>query len=101
MERLIRDLSKSITDNLKDAQMAYDWAKEAKSAGMTDMATYFISRAKTRLQMLNEDHGKVVEVIKKLEAQGTPMPPGRYVAFHDYLIEQRDQLEFCITHFKP
>lgn len=25
----------------------------------------------------------------------------RTVAFHDYLIEQRDQLEFCITHFKP
>ena len=100
MERLVKALSKSIIDNLKDAQMAYDWAKEAKDCGMPELATYFISRIKVRLQMLNEDHAKAVELIKKLEASGKSMPPGRYAVFHEYLIEQKDQLEYCVNHFK-
>ena len=100
MKNLIKNLSKSIMDNLKDAQMAYDWAKEAKAADCPELATFFISRAKVRLQMLSEDHGKVVDLIKKLEANGETIPPGRYAAFHDCLIEQKDELEYCLNHFK-
>ena len=48
-------LIKMLVDEMKDAQMLYDYACEAKSCGKEELASFYIARAEQRLKMFDED----------------------------------------------
>lgn len=97
----IKHFAKVIMDHLKDGEMLLDYAKCAKEEGHTDIANHFFMRAKARLQMLNEDHQKAEELIKKEEAEREKKyEEGKWDCLHDYLIEKKEKLEFEIQNFK-
>lgn len=101
MKHMMNDMVKSLMDGLKDARMYYDYAKEAKEAGYTDMATYFIMRAKTRMTMMNEDYHKLNELIKKMEVEkGVTFQEGKWDCLHTHIMEEKEQLDYLISSFK-
>lgn len=54
----IKGIVKTITDGLKDANMQYDWAEEAKKDGKTELAHLHITEAKKRLDGAKEWYDK-------------------------------------------
>lgn len=97
----IKHLAKVILDHLKDAQMLMNYAEEAKEHENPDLATYFCTKAKTRIQMLNEDHQKAVELIKKEETENKdPYQEGKWDCMHEFLIEEKKKLDYKIQTFK-
>lgn len=101
MEKMLKKIIDSMMDGLKDGQMFYEYAKEAKEHGATDLATYFIMRAKTRLQMLNEDHAKAVELIKKIEMEkGKTYEEGKWDCLHQHFMKEKEKLDYLVLSFK-
>ena len=97
----IKHLSKSIIDNLKDAKMLFEYAREAKENQNTEIANYFFMKAKTRIQMLNEDHQKAVDLIKKEELESKQTyPEGKWDCLHEYLMKEKEGLDYSIQNFK-
>lgn len=97
----IKHLAKSIIDNLKDAQMLFDYAKEAKENKNLELANYFFMKTKTRLQMFNEDHQKVMDLIKKEEVENKqPYQEGKWDCLYEYLIEEKEKIDYSIANFK-
>lgn len=54
----IKNIVKTITDGLKDANMQYDYAEEAMHEGEYDVATLHINEAKRRLDGAKEWYDK-------------------------------------------
>lgn len=97
----ITHMTKMMMDELKDAQMIIDYAKCAKDEGHPEIANYFFMRAKTRAQMMNEDHQRLEELIKKEEAEsGKPYEEGKWDCMHDYFMKEKEELDYCIQNFK-
>ena len=63
----IRGIVKTITDGLRDANMQYDWAEDAKSHGAHDLAMLHISEAKKRLDGAKEWYEKAMAMMPKAE----------------------------------
>ena len=61
MKRLI----KTMKDDLKDSKMCYEYAKEEKEAGNTEMATWYINRGKARMDMFQKDDEKMEYIIRE------------------------------------
>lgn len=98
---MVQALAKSMMDGLKDGRMYYDYAKEAKEHKCNDLATFFIGRAKVRMQMITEDHTKVKELIKKMESEKEkPYEEGKWDCLHTYLMEEKEHLDYLISSFK-
>lgn len=88
-------------DGLKDGEMMLDYAKCAKDEGHSDVANYFFMRAKTRVQMMNEDHQKMEELIKKEEMEsGKSYEEGKWDCMHEYFMEEKEELEYAVQNFK-
>lgn len=86
---------------LKDGEMMLDYAKCAKDEGHSDVANYFFMRAKTRVQMMNEDHQKMEELIKKEEMEsGKSYEEGKWDCMHEYFMEEKEELEYAVQNFK-
>lgn len=97
----IKHLVKSMIDNLKDAQMLFDYAREAKENHNAELANYFFMKAKTRIQMLNEDHQKGMDLIKKEEIENKQQyPEGKWDYMHEYFIKEKEALEYQMQNFK-
>ena len=97
----IKHLAKSMMDGLKDGEMMLDYAKCAKDVGHSDVANYFFMRAKTRVQMMNEDHQKMEELIKKEEMEsGKSYEEGKWDCMHEYFMEEKEELEYAVQNFK-
>jgi hypothetical protein len=73
---LIKGIVKTITDGLKDANMQYDYAEEAKEHGEHELAMLHINEAKKRLDGVKEwyDKGKAM------------MPEGKHSDLEEILI---------------
>lgn len=99
MKKLIKGLVSSMIDGVKDGQMFYDYAKMAKEHEKSDLATYFLMRAKTRLQMVNEDNNKLEDCLRKMEMEGSK-DTSSIDPYKDYFVEQKEKLEYCIQNFK-
>ena len=56
----MRGIVKTITDGIKDANMQYDWAEEAKKNGKTELAHLHIAEAKKRLDGVKEWYDKAM-----------------------------------------
>lgn len=81
--------------------MMLDYAKCAKDEGHSDVANYFFMRAKTRVQMMNEDHQKMEELIKKEEMEsGKSYEEGKWDCMHEYFMEEKEELEYAVQNFK-
>lgn len=81
--------------------MLFDYAKEAKLNNNSELANYFISKVKIRLQMLNEDHQRVKDLIKKEETENKQMSEeGKWDCLHEHLINQKTELDFLVQNFK-
>ena len=63
----IEALLKTMMDELKDAQMMYDYACGSKKYGHDDLMTFYITRAEQRLKMFDEDHAIILREIGKKE----------------------------------
>lgn len=75
--------------------------KCAKDEGHSDVANYFFMRAKTRVQMMNEDHQKMEELIKKEEMEsGKSYEEGKWDCMHEYFMEEKEELEYAVQNFK-
>ena len=97
MEKM-KQIASVISDDLKDAQMLYDYAVKAKNSGDDSFAIFLISRAKNRLKMFDEAHQKAVETIKAEEKEnGHVYAEGKWDCLHNYMIEQKKDLEYKIT----
>lgn len=73
----------------------------AKDEGHSDIANYFFMRTKTRVQMMNEDHQKMEELIKKEEMEsGKPYEEGKWDCMHEYFMEEKEELEYAVQNFK-
>lgn len=97
----VKHLTKSMMDGLKDGEMMLDYAKCAKDEGHSDIANYFFMRTKTRVQMMNEDHQKMEELIKKEEMEsGKPYEEGKWDCMHEYFIKEKEGLEYAVQNFK-
>ena len=66
----IEALLKTMMDELKDAQMMYDYACGSKKYGHDDLMTFYITRAEQRLKMFDEDHAIILREIGKKEKEG-------------------------------
>ncbi len=51
---VIRGVAKTIIDGIKDAQMQYDYAEEAREAGETELAKLHINEAQKRMSGVKE-----------------------------------------------
>ena len=70
-------------------------------SGHSDIANYFFMRTKTRVQMMNEDHQKMEELIKKEEMEsGKPYEEGKWDCMHEYFIKEKEGLEYAVQNFK-
>ena len=65
MKRLIIMLK----DDYNDAEMAYDYAKEEKEAENMDMASWYLTRARTRLDMFQKDDEKIQNMMREHESK--------------------------------
>ena len=54
-------LLKTMLDELKDAQMMYDYACGSKKYGHDDLATFYITRAEQRLKMCLRINGSITK----------------------------------------
>lgn len=100
-KKSVNHLARSMMDGLKDGKMVLDYAKQAKEDGHTDIANYFFMRAKTRAQMINEDHQKMEELIKKEEMEnGKKYEVGKWDCMHEYFMTEKEKFDFAIQNFK-
>lgn len=100
-KKSINHLARAMMDGLKDGGMILDYARQAKEEGHTDVANYFFMRAKTRMQMINEDHQKLEELMKKEEMEsGKKFEAGKWDCMHEYFITEKEKLDYSIQTFK-
>lgn len=51
--------------------------------------------------MMNEDHQKMEELIKKEEMEsGKPYEEGKWDCMHEYFIKEKEGLEYAVQNFK-
>lgn len=63
----IKGIVKTITDGLKDANMQYDWAVEAKEHGKTELSHLHLAEAKKRLDGAKEWYDKAKAMLPHTE----------------------------------
>ena len=85
----MKHLIKMLVDEMKDAQMLYDYAYEAKSCGKEELASFYIARAEQRLKMFDEDNA----LIQKRIAE-------KWDALYDYYMEEKQSLSQKVKTFK-
>ena len=93
-------LLKTMLDELKDAQMMYDYARSSKKYGHDDLATFYITRAEQRLKMFDEDHAIILREICKKEKEGFYAKEGKWDYLYDYYMEQKCDLANKVKSFK-
>lgn len=96
----IEGLLRTMMDELKDAQMLYDYACGSKKYGHDDLMTFFISRAEQRLKMFDEDHAIILREIGKKEKEGQYGKEGKWDGLYEYYIEEKCDLANKIKNFK-
>ena len=93
-------LLKTMLDELKDAQMMYDYACGSKKYGHDDLATFYITRVEQRLKMFDEDHAIILREICKKEKEGFYAKEGKWDYLYDYYMEQKCDLANKVKSFK-
>ena len=63
----LKGIVRTITDGLKDANMQYDWAVEAKEHGKTELAHLHIAEAKKRIEGSKEWYEKAKTMLPDTE----------------------------------
>lgn len=77
----IEALLKTMMDELKDAQMMYDYACGSKKYGHDDLMTFYITRAEQRLKMFDEDHAIILREIGKKKRKDISQRKGNGIIF--------------------
>lgn len=96
----MKHLIKMLVDEMKDAQMLYDYACEAKSCGKEELASFYIARAEQRLKMFDEDHALIQKKIAEKEKEGYYAKEGKWDALYDYYMEEKQSLSQKVKTFK-
>ena len=96
----IEALLKTMMDELKDAQMMYDYACGSKKYGHDDLMTFYITRAEQRLKMFDEDHAIILREIGKKEKEEYFAKEGKWDYLYDYYMEQKCDLANKVKNFK-
>lgn len=109
MKRLIIMLK----DDYNDAEMAYEYAKEEKEAENMDMASWYLTRARTRLDMFQKDDEKIQNMMREHESKIKSYNMEKteneeekhsmadlWKCFYEDLIEEAHELSQKISKFK-
>ena len=87
----MRGIVKTIIDGLKDANMQYDWAVDAKAHGNTEVSHLHISEAKKRLDGAKEWYDKARAMIP--HSEHTELEEFLMRHYKDWYHELREKIE--------
>ena len=87
----IRGIVKTITDGLKDANMQYDWAIDAKNNGKTELSHMHIAEAKKRLDGAKEWYDKAKTMLH--DAEPTELEQMLMCHYKDWYRDLKDKIE--------
>ena len=96
----LKALIKTMMDELKDAQMMYDYACGARKYDHDDLATFYITRAEQRMKMFEEDHALIQREIAKKEKEGAYAKEGKWDYLYDYYMDEKNDLITKLKNFK-
>ncbi len=88
MHKEFDHLANAIYDHFKDARMYYEYAESAKQDGNTELAAWYMQKAKARLEMIGPDH----EPVKRLVAGKTDTEAGYHGAVHGCMVHEVEEL---------
>ena len=91
----VRNIVNTIIDGIKDAQMQYEYACDAKAAGNADLAKYHLAEANKRIAGVSEWH-KLAETMIKHPDEHDPV----YTAMYDYYADWVHTLRGKIAEMK-
>lgn len=113
-ERLERMID-MLKDDYNDAEMAYEYAKEEKEAENMEMASWYLTRARTRLDMFQKDDEKIQNIMREHESKTRSYDTEKHheheehkhhsmaelwKCFYEDLIEEAHELSQKVSKFK-
>lgn len=84
-----------MNDDIKDANEIYHFAKKCKEKDNVDMASFFLQRAKTRIDMVEQTKNKIDTLMMSMKVEENP-----YKVFYDSTIEWAMELRKKIMEYR-
>lgn len=94
----MKHLMKMLVDELKDAEMLYDYACDAKCHGKDDLMNFYISRAEQRIKMFDEDNALITKHVEAAKKAGTATD-GIWDCLYEFYIDDKNELLMKIKSF--
>lgn len=84
-----------MNDDISDAKMIFHYAKECKEAGNVDMASFFLNRAKSRIDMVEQSKNKIDTMMMSMQIEENP-----YKIFYEKTIDWAMELKKQIMEYR-
>lgn len=90
-------------DDLKDSEMLFGYAKDEREAGNNEMASWYLTKARNRLDMFQKVDEKIQDHMRKKsygeDGEKEEKDMG-YKCFYDHLVEEASELSQKVSKFK-